>query len=488
MLLVVGALVAVPPLLAATALAVAAWPTTAALGLMLVAIAVLARYRPAVSFLIAVIAFGLEGVIKVALTGEGSPLPLGPDAIGAITLDAGLLIAVLGLIAHDGLRTVRRIWAEADAVARIAFGIFVAWLLLSVVQVAQSGDLARGLAGFRLTQFYVIAMLGALIALSRPSWRRQADRLTLVGLSAIAGYAALRVLIGPATAERQIALSKGTVATYGGVFRTVGSFSSSIGMDSFLVPAAVVGLVCGLLLAGRRRWGWTVATLAVVGIIGSYDRTAIVAMAVTLLAVVALVIVGRQLSGRQKLAVAGLLVLVLGGGGVGTVVAAQSSPVLRKRVQGILHPSHDASLRLRVDTWHAALERASRSPFGVGLGMVGHASGVDRRHPVTTDNSYLKVLVEQGILGAVLFLAGSLGICLAIARRLRRAEAPTAWLGLAALSGFGSFLVLGVTGEFIEQPGKVLAWALLGAALAYAFQSAPPSSAPVASAAPEAQA
>jgi hypothetical protein len=37
-------------------------------------------------------------------------------------------------------------------------------------------------------------------------------------------------------------------------------------------------------------------------------------------------------------------------------------------------------------------------------------------------------------------------------------------LGVAALCGFVAFLLLCVMGEYIEQPGKALAWTLLGIA------------------------
>jgi hypothetical protein len=42
-------------------------------------------------------------------------------------------------------------------------------------------------------------------------------------------------------------------------------------------------------------------------------------------------------------------------------------------------------------------------------------------------------------------------------------------VGFAALAGFVAFVALAFTGEAVEQPGKVVAWGLLGIAAGCAF-------------------
>ena len=83
---------------------------------------------------------------------------------------------------------------------------------------------------------------------------------------------------------------------------------------------------------------------------------------------------------------------------------------------------------------------------------------------MTTDNSYMKVLQEQGVLGGLLFMAGLGGLVVLLALRLARIGVTRRPLGTAALTGFSGFLVLMLMGEYIEQPGKLLAWTLLGVA------------------------
>jgi O-antigen ligase len=90
---------------------------------------------------------------------------------------------------------------------------------------------------------------------------------------------------------------------------------------------------------------------------------------------------------------------------------------------------------------------------------------------VTADNSYLKILREQGLPGGVLFLVGVLGLTAVVARRLRRVDRDARVLGLAALCGFVAFLILSGTGEYVEQPGKAFAWTLLGVAIAQAWSA-----------------
>ena len=58
----------------------------------------------------------------------------------------------------------------------------------------------------------------------------------------------------------------------------------------------------------------------------------------------------------------------------------------------------------------------ARKPLGAGLGVVGHASGDTRESKRETDNAFLKVLVEQGVVGALAFALGLLALCAGLAR------------------------------------------------------------------------
>jgi O-antigen ligase len=173
-------------------------------------------------------------------------------------------------------------------------------------------------------------------------------------------------------------------------------------------------------------------------------------------------------------AVVGVLAL---GGLAGLVVVSSSGKSAEQHAQGFVDPAGDQSLQLRFDTWKQALDEFKAQPLGRGVGTVGSAAV--SRVPVgtipadlsTTDNSFLKVLVEQGILGWPLFVLGVLGTCGLVIARAWRAPPRRRAFTLVALCGFASFPLLWLAGEYIEQPGKVLAWLLLGIAVGEAFRA-----------------
>lgn len=456
--------------LAFLALAVAISPAATLLATLVAGIVILARHSPALALGAAVLLFEFEGSVKILLGLDGTALPGGNRAAGAAALDIALFAAIAGVLFEDRLRAPRRIWSEATRAERVVIAALGAWLALSVIQIAQGGDIDRGVHGFRLFQWYTLVALAALTVFAQPRLRPIAIRAVLgIGL-VVSGYAALRVVIGPADAERAFATAIPTVTTYGDTFRGVGSFSSAIGLSSFLTPVAVFALVLGLLLPHLRPLSWTVAGLALVGLIGSYSRASLFGIALGLACAVLLVFVAGQMPMRRKLASAGLVIAVLAGTYVSLWAASQASPQLQERAKGVLNPIGDESVRLRFETWRRALDEAANEPLGQGVGAVGAASGPTVEQVQTTDNSFLKVLVEQGILGFTLFVVGLLGAVMVLARRLRRtAHTELRSVGLAALAGFVAFLGICFAGESVEQPGKVIAWGLLGVVAAHAF-------------------
>jgi O-antigen ligase len=461
--------VALALLTAAGALLVSVWPATVLLAAIVVGVLVLAWRRPALGLGAAVALFGFEGSAKILLGLESTPLPGGNRAVGAAALDLALFGAVAVVLVKDRLRTPRAIWTSASRIERAVIGTALAWLALSIVQIAQGGHLSRGFQGFRLFQAYTLVALATLVVFSRPRLRASATSGALAIGLVVSLYAAVRVVLGPADAEQVFALSISTVTMYGGAFRAVGSFSSAIGLSSFLTPVAVFALVVGFLAPSRRALAWTVAVLAVVGLIGSYSRSSLFGVALGVVAGLALVLLAGSMPARRKLVAAGLVVALLAATYGGVLLASRASPQLRERAQGMLHPFSDESVRLRLKTWRNRLDEVAARPLGQGVGAVGAASSPDRAVIKTTDNSFLKVLVEQGVIGFALFACGVLGIVVAVARRLRNAAGDSRSLGLAALAGFVAFLGTAATGEAVEQPGKVVAWGLLGVAAAQAW-------------------
>jgi O-antigen ligase len=296
--------------------------------------------------------------------------------------------------------------------------------------------------------------------------------LVLTGL--LAGYAALRAATGLTAAERTYAISRTPDFAYGDAFRAIGSLGSAIALASVLTPIFAFCATFGLMARRWRVQAWLVACLALVAAFFTYTRVSLLAMVV---AVVGGAVLWALLSrpSRARVALAGLAtVAVLGGVVAGVVATSSVSPSASARAQGFVDPGSDASIHERLSTWHRAIDAFSAEPQGYGVGTVGGAAqsaGTTIGHGIsdTTDNSFLKVLVEQGVIGAGPFALGMIALGAVAARRLLRAGSRGRGLGLAALAGYGGFVLLWLAGEYIEQPGKVIAWLLLGIALGEGF-------------------
>ena len=212
------------------------------------------------------------------------------------------------------------------------------------------------------------------------------------------------------------------------------------------------------------------AVTAAVGVVGSYVRTGLVAVAAGAAFMAAMLLPERRLTRRQRLLYLLLVLLLAAGGYVGSLLTSDVSDLAEKRAEGLKEPLADESLEIRFETWERVLDQIADEPLGSGLGTIGHAtftSGKDS--DVFTDNSYLKVVREQGVIVGPLFVLALLAFIGAITLRLVRAGPSRHPVGTAALSAFVGFMLLAVMAEYFEQPGKALAWTMLGIAAYEAF-------------------
>jgi O-antigen ligase len=437
------------------------WPSlvvaVGAIGL----VAALAWLRPEYGFVFALALFGFEGSLKKGLTFDTLPVSVSGATLGAGVLDLCLLAAGAALL-YRRRATLRAAWAGADRVLRVGVLLFAAWLALAVLQIPQSGHLVRGVNGFRLIHWYVLAAAGGVL-LARS--RRRALDLLFVFLLVVAAYGALRGVIGPSVHERAFALSRSGVTQYGSAFRDIGSFSGAVGLASFLAPAGIFAFVLALLSPRWRIPGLVVAACALVAVIDSYARVAIVAMFGAVVLAAVLMVRAAQLPRRRTVLAVSAILAALVLGAAGTVLASRSSPQLKERVHAFVHPLADESVHLRLDTWRDSLTELTHHPLGTGLGTVGRARAASTgQQAVTTDNSNLEIQREQGFLGGILFMLGIVVTVAGLIAGVGRAPADRRPLAIAAVCAFVCFAVLAAAGEYIEQPGKVLAWTLLGLA------------------------
>jgi len=455
-LLIAAAVVIVP----IAAFLVAVYPSLCVLAVAVAATIALSVRAPPYAVAVVLLLFGAEGSIKERLAVDLPPFGVAPETIGAAALDLAFVSAVAGVILADRGRSLVAIWRGAGRGARVALVLLGSWWGLSLLQIPVSGNTVLGLSGFRLTQAYVLGALAGLALLSK----RRSERMVLcfIGvLLLVSAYAAVRAVVGPSAGERAFALSKLTtpLVPAGGqhVFRNVGSFSGAIGLASFLVPAGAFAFALGLLSPRFRLVCWFVASFATVAVVGTQIRAGLVALGVGIFLVAVLRLSQLQVSHRVKIAVATAVVALLGLGGTFLV-----SSGFEQRGEGIANPLSDPSVRSRLKIWEDSLRIVKAHPLGTGLGTVGRATATSTTFATTTDNSYVKIFREQGVPGGLLFVFGVFGTSIAAGRRFLRVGLRSRPLGVAALGGFVSLLVLGLSSEAIEQPGKVLWWVLLG--------------------------
>src|SRR4051794_19398310 len=176
---------------AGLAFLVAIWPATVLLVAIVLGVLVLAWRRPALGLCAAVALFGFEGSVKILLGLEHTPLPGGSRAAGAAALDVALFAAVAAVLVNDRLRTPRAVWTAASRLERVAIGATLAWLALSVLQIAQGWDIGRGLHGFRLFQAYTLVAVATLVVFAQPRLRPAATRAALAVGLVVSLYAAV---------------------------------------------------------------------------------------------------------------------------------------------------------------------------------------------------------------------------------------------------------------------------------------------------------
>ena len=444
------------------------WPVgTVALAAAVLLCAVALR-APALGLVGGLLIAGSEGLFKARLNAEAVP---SANGAGAITLDLLLAAVAIWLCTRAGRRPFLAVWREATRGERVAWALVGAWLVASVLQVLTSPDLTNAVEGLRLTQAYVLLVLAGLVLYAVHPTELAVTRALLIAFAVLAGYAAFRAVVDPSSWELVYLLDRSPHARLGTLVRDAGTFSTAVALASYVVPVAVFSLGIGLLDRRVRVLAWTTCALALVGIVDSYARTAILGLVIGAGLVALMLLAGSGIPRRTKaLVVAG--VFVVGAGAyAGAMAAGRHDTITERRAEGLSDPLGDRSLEQRWHTWRDSGRTVASHPFGTGIGTVGHATTTDDRRLrglKYTDNSYLKVVQEQGVVG-LLFVLGILGATVLVARRIVRAGPARRPLAVAALAAVVSFLVLCLLQEYIELAGKVVAWTMLGVAVASAF-------------------
>ena len=370
-----------------------------------VAAGIACRRRPELAILALFAVASAFGVIDAF-----TPVP--PSKLADLLL-AGLWLGVAWRWLVGGERFTLRLPAGV--------ALLLAFAVVTLAQVAAAPSLSFGLHTFISTGLYLITVL--LVGASE----LDARRLTIVGKGivaialAVAAYAVLRHVIGPAGKERAIA-SQQPFNFKDGKLLLFGSFESRHQLG--LWCALVVPFCAGMATVLRGRWriaALAVIPLCAVALIASQSRAALVAAIVGLALVLALHSMGRAFPGPRLGVVVAAVVLLVGGGAAAIALSGGSGNETTKTFTVVLHPNDDAAYRARVAKWDEALRAIRKQPMGHGLGTANQLQEQQGRFvsigSFSIDNSYLRVGYEQGIVPALLYIAGLLALALALIRR-----------------------------------------------------------------------
>jgi hypothetical protein len=427
-----------------------------------VAAGIACRRRPELAILALFAVASAFGVIDAF-----TPVP--PSKLADLVL-AGLWLGVAWRWLAGGERFALRL--PAGVVLLLAFAV------VTLAQVAAAPSLSFGLHTFISTGLYLITVL--LVGASE----LDARRLAIVGKGivaialAVAAYAVLRHVIGPAAKERAIA-SQQPFNFKDGKLLLFGSFESRHQLG--LWCALVVPFCAGMAAVLRGRWriaALAVIPLCAVALIASQSRAALVAAIVGLALVLALHSMGRAFPGPRLGVVVAAVVVLVGGGAAAIALSGGSGNETTKTFTVVLHPNDDAAYRARVAKWDEALRAIRKQPMGHGLGTANQLQEQQGRFvsigSFSIDNSYLRVGYEQGIVPALLYIAGLLALALALIRRAAITPDPArAGPALAAAGTIVAYVVVLYPSNAFDGYAALAAWLLAGVGIAPFVAGAP---------------
>jgi O-antigen ligase len=349
--------------------------------------------------------------------------------------------------------------------------LLLAFVLITLAQVVAAPSLSFGLHTFISTGLYLLTVV--LVGASELDTERLtsiAKGIVVIALL-VAAYAVLRHIIGPSAKERAIAAQQ-PFNFKDGKLLLFGSFESrhQLGLWCALVVPFCAGMAA--VLHGR----WRVAALAViplcaVALIASESRAALVAAIIGLAAVLALHSMGRAFPGPRLGVVLGAVIVLVGSAGSAIALSGGGGNETTKKFTVVLHPTSDAAYQARVAKWDEALREIRRQPMGHGLGTANQLQQQQGRFvsigSFSIDNSYLRVGYEQGILPALIFVAGLLALTLALIRRAAiTPDAARAGPALAAAGAMVAYVVVLYPSNAFDGYAALAAWLLAGVGIA----------------------
>jgi hypothetical protein len=231
----------------------------------------------------------------------------------------------------------------------------------------------------------------------------------------------------------------------------------NLALAFFSILAIAVG--ASLLLTAttsKSRWGYaTFTVLTFAAMVLTLTRSAVIAATVMLLFM-------GLVTMRLR-----LIVPVLGALVIAFLLAMASGMIPISAVSALANP-HEASIQAHGGAIQSGLTLLGHNPFGLGLGTTGTiGQRLYGAAAVTTENWYLAIALELGVVPSLLFMVASVGVGIEAFRSFRRVnDIGLRRLSLVVLGGSLGYLVLGNMLSVWEVPVLSMAfWLLAGIAV-----------------------
>jgi hypothetical protein len=147
---------------------------------------------------------------------------------------------------------------------------------------------------------------------------------------------------------------------------------------------------------------------------------------------------------------------------------AMASGIIPTTAVSALANPHEASIQAHGGAIQSSLTLLQHNPLGLGLGTTGTiGQRIYGPAAITTENWYLGIAIEIGVVPSLLFIAASIGVGIEAWLAFRRVRDPSLrCLSLAVLGGSVGFLILASVLSAWEVPVVSMAfWLLAGVAV-----------------------
>lgn len=252
-----------------------------------------------------------------------------------------------------------------------------------------------------------------------------------------------------------------------GKVRAFGIFNGPFHLGLFSGFAFWIAIA--IYLETKRKWLIFMAIVAVLACLASLTRSSIIA----LFASIPLVLLYAYRTHRVRIVWITALVVAAT---LMSVYLLRSNFVaidlFVESISSLESVGGDSRLGARVEGYEKAFSIIKSHPFGSGMGSAGdameHYFEPHSREHITSHNLFLRVALETGWLGLLLFL-GIFGCILASVRTLKRSGDVVATVML--LGPVMIVLITGITGSTIgAYPLNLLFWSLCGVLVSFALK------------------